>query len=637
MKKLLVLFAVFGFFCIAHVASADSVPAESGSDTLFFDQGSHWKYLDDGSDPGTAWQMTDFDDSGWLTGNGPMGFGGEDTLETMLNQGSASYFFRKTIEIGNVDEIEQVFFHVRHNHGAVVYVNEQEVFRSYLMPEGDIGYLTTTTAGMPDHLKNEYFTYQVDPSVFLTGINILAVSVHNVTTLNANLSFDCYVTSTFTFDPDGPYVFYRNNQIVVKEITPEGPLTSIFEPGENITLTCHFPGTDNGFSFNLQPELSVEPSEYELPSKFLAISDIEGEIEALVMVLEDAGVIDQEYNWSFGNGHLFFVGDMFDRGRNVAECLWLLYKLESEAAAAGGKVHFVMGNHEMMYLTGDFRYVNLKYLNNHRFLDESLASLYAADSEAGRWLRTKNIIEKAGSIVFVHGGLSPWVTDLGLPYNEINELGRYRMDSLCNSDACNIVNGIDSPGGIYWYRGMAQDELSQQEVDQILHAFGSHLVIIGHTVFDSITLLYDHKVVCIDLPHRENFANGFMSALYYEDGNLFDFRTDGITPSYKLLNNIAGTSNMEQINPGFRLDIHPNPANNYSHIRYVVPPGKINSRVQLEILNSTGRRIELLVDVGQQPGDHELLINTQSLTSGIYLVRLCMDGMCTAEKMLIVR
>ncbi|MFU8843754.1 MAG: metallophosphoesterase [Bacteroidales bacterium] len=630
MKKLLLLFTLFGFICIMHTVNADS-------DTLFFDQGSHWKYLDDGSDPGTAWQMIGFDDSAWLDGQGPMGFGGEDTLATLLNQGFASYFFRKIIEIGNVDAIEQVFFHVRHNHGAVVYVNGQEMIRSYLMPEGDISYVTTTTAGMPDHLKHEYFTYQVDPSVFQTGINVLAVSVHNVTALNTNLSFDCYVSPFFNFDPDGPYVFYRNNQIIVKEITPEGPLTTIFEPGESITLTSYFAGTENDFSFNLQPELSVEPSEYVLPSRFLAISDIEGEIEALIMVLEDAGVIDHEYNWAFGDGHLFFVGDMFDRGSNVAECLWLLYKLESEAVESGGKIHFVIGNHEMMYLTGDFRYVNLKYLNNYRFLDESLASLYAADSEAGRWLRTKNLIEKAGSIVFVHGGLSHEVTDLGLTYNEINELGRYRMDSLCNSDVCNIVNGIDSPGGIYWYRGMAQEELSQLEVDQILHAFASHLVVIGHTVFDSITLLYDHKVICIDLPHTDNFANGYMSALYYEDGKLYEFRTDGITPSYKLLNNIAGTDNPHMLNPGFRLDIHPNPANNHAHIRYAVPSGKSNSRVQMEILNPTGRMIELLVDESQQPGDYEILISTQSLTAGFYLVRLCMKGMCTAEKMLIIR
>jgi hypothetical protein len=626
----LLLFALIGSICIMHKVNADS-------DTLFFDQGSHWKYLDDGSDPGTAWQNPGFDDSGWIAGYAPMGFGGEDTLATVLNQGFASYFFRKIIEIGNIDAVEQVFFHVRHNHGAVLYINGQEVIRSYLMPEGDISYVTTTTAGMPGHLKKEYFTYQVDPASFQTGTNVLAISVHNVTVLNTDLSFDCYVTPDFNFDPDGPYIFYNNNQIIVKEITQEGPTTTIYDQGEIITLTCRLPGVDNSFSFVLQPELSVEPSEYELPSKFLAISDIEGEIEALVMVLRDAGVIDQQYNWAFSSGHLFFVGDMFDRGKNVSECLWLLYKLESEAVAAGGKVHFVMGNHEMMYLTGDFRYVNIKYLNNYRFLDESLESLYAADSEAGRWLRTKNIIEKAGSIVFVHGGLSPWVAELGLTYVELNGFGRYRIDSLCNSEACNIVNGIGSPGGIYWYRGMAQEELSQQEADYILHAFGSHLVIIGHTVFDSITLLYDHKVVCIDLPHRENFANGFMSALYYEDGNLFDFRTDGITPSYKLLNNIAGSDNREQLNSGFRLEVYPNPSNDYAYISYSIPSGKSNSRVQLEILSVSGRRLQLLIDDHQQPGDYEIWISTQSLISGIQLLRLCVDSMCTVEKMVISR
>ncbi len=52
---------------------------------------------------------------------------------------------------------------------------------------------------------------------------------------------------------------------------------------------------------------------------------------------------------------------MFDRGEQVTECLWLIYSLEEKAKAVGGYVHFVLGNHEIMNLQGDFRYVQEKY------------------------------------------------------------------------------------------------------------------------------------------------------------------------------------------------------------------------------------------------------------------------------------
>ncbi len=47
-----------------------------------------------------------------------------------------------------------------------------------------------------------------------------------------------------------------------------------------------------------------------------------------------------------------FAGDMFDRGDQVTECLWLVYALEETAKAAGGYVHFILGNHELMNLQG---------------------------------------------------------------------------------------------------------------------------------------------------------------------------------------------------------------------------------------------------------------------------------------------
>ena len=64
--------------------------------------------------------------------------------------------------------------------------------------------------------------------------------------------------------------------------------------------------------------------------------------------------MDSACHWTFGKGHLVICGDLFDRGNDVTAELWLLYKLEEEAKEKGGYVHTILGNHEIMNLSGDF-------------------------------------------------------------------------------------------------------------------------------------------------------------------------------------------------------------------------------------------------------------------------------------------
>jgi len=337
------------------------------------------------------------------------------------------------------------------------------------------------------------------------------------------------------------------------------------------------------------------------------------------MVLQDAGVIDDNYNWIFDAGHLFFVGDMFDRGKNVTECLWLLYRLETQAQADGGKIHFIIGNHDIMNLIYDFRYVAQKYIVNAQLMGETLESVYALDTELGRWLRTKNLIEKAGPIIFVHGGISPGVDALNLSYDEINYLGRFRMDSTCITSACFAVNGGSSVG-IYWYRGMANEDLTQQQVDTILSHFGGDMVVIGHTIFDDITLLYNEKVICIDLDHEYNYTNGFMRALFYENGNIYNFYTNGTTQTYTLLKTITGIVQEKHQLQKFSLNQnYPNPFNPETIIKYEIPE---RSFVTIKLFDVLGNEVATLINEEKTIGYYEVEFDATNLPSGIYFYRL---------------
>lgn len=606
-------------------------------ESLFFSQGAPWKYLDNGSDQGSAWQAINYDDSNWKIGVGHMGFGDGDET-TLLTPGFITYYFRKIVNIPDTSQLDRIYFHIVHDDGALLHVNGVEVVRSALMPEGPINYLTGTTTFIPNDLENSFWTYEVSKEHFVPGLNILAIEVHNQNFSSSDVSFDCYVTDfyTQTYQLDGPYVFYRNNEIIVKTIEEDGPKTYTYTSPEQVVLTCRFNDGVDTFNVQLKPQLTIEPSIYELPDKFLAVSDIEGNIEAFIMLLIDAGVMDANYNWTYGAGHLFFVGDLFDRGTNVTECLWLLYRLESQAEAVGGKIHFIIGNHDIMNLIGDFRYVAEKYVSNVALMSETLLSVYAQDTELGRWLRTKNVIERAGPVIFVHAGISPAIYDLNLSYDQINYWGRFRMNQPCSGPPCSIING-GSATGIYWYRGMAQNALTQDQVNEIVAAFNGEQVVIGHTLFPSISLLYQGRVVAIDLNHTSNFQNGFMEALYYENGMLYNFYTNGttqeITPLGGLITHINDGPNNE-----VRLNVFPNPAKKGITIQIELPAEwaiQHHPSAVIELYDITGRKVAS--DVFRLIHNQSNIVSLKSndIDPGIYILRAYTNGKSISQRLVI--
>lgn len=102
------------------------------------------------------------------------------------------------------------------------------------------------------------------------------------------------------------------------------------------------------------------------------MSDPHGRLDCVISLLQGNHIIDKDYKWSFGKNHLMIIGDIFDRGKDVPQIFWLFYKLEEEAAKAGGHVSFMLGNHEPMVLANDLRYTKEKY----KILAEKLKMKY---------------------------------------------------------------------------------------------------------------------------------------------------------------------------------------------------------------------------------------------------------------------
>ncbi|MCX7872089.1 MAG: Ig-like domain-containing protein [Verrucomicrobiae bacterium] len=152
-----------------------------------------WKYLDDGSDQGTAWRWGWFDDSSWKSAQARLGYG-DDGEVTKLNFGTNSnnkyitYYFRKTLTVPDGVVITNLTFYLLRDDGAVVYLDGTEQFRSN-MPSGDVNYQTLASAAVSGTAEQTY--YQTQVSVTLTpGIHLVAVEIHQNSASSSDLAFD---------------------------------------------------------------------------------------------------------------------------------------------------------------------------------------------------------------------------------------------------------------------------------------------------------------------------------------------------------------------------------------------------------------------------------------------------------------
>ncbi|NOR36141.1 MAG: hypothetical protein GQ577_05275 [Woeseiaceae bacterium] len=185
--------------------------------------------------------------------------------------------------------------------------------------------------------------------------------------------------------------------------------------------------------------------------RIVAVSDIHGAYDALIETLQVAEVIDEDLAWSGGKTHFVITGDLLDRGPDSRLVMDLIMRLENEAPRAGGRVHQLLGNHEVMNLNGDLRYVAdeeyaafldiesekdreywyKRYRRGHPADSDEAAVRWQFDEKAppgffghrkafrydgpyGKWLLQKPLMVVINDTVFVHGGIPPFVAEYGL-------------------------------------------------------------------------------------------------------------------------------------------------------------------------------------------------------------------------------
>lgn len=280
---------------------------------------------------------------------------------------------------------------------------------------------------------------------------------------------------------------------------------------------------------------------YDGVERTVAVGDIHGDLDAFVRILRSANVIDKDNAWIGGTTRLVQTGDFLDRGAESRKIMDLLMSLEEQAGKAGGGVHVLLGNHEVMNLQGDLRYVSAGEFDSYKSPDAAELQRKAFESQAtanqkkdsdyrrtwekqhpqgwvehriafsqagayGKWLRQKNAVVRINGVLFLHGGISPKYASADI--REINE--RVRAELL--KDPAEVRGGvIVDPEGPLWYRGMSQasePELAAH-VNGVLAAFGVQHVVIAHTPTPGIVLpRFGGKVIMIDVGLSDAFGGG---------------------------------------------------------------------------------------------------------------------------------
>ncbi len=260
--------------------------------------------------------------------------------------------------------------------------------------------------------------------------------------------------------------------------------------------------------------LTVETDDWAIkrpaPARIVAIGDLHGDLERTKRVLRLAGAVDANINWAGGSMVLVQTGDQIDRGDGDREIIDLTERLAREARAAGGDFISTLGNHELMNVQLDFRYVTKgAAVSFGEFAAEAppeaangladmrgRAGAFAPGHPYAKKLAERPLLAWVGDSVFVHGGILPKHLQIGLTKmdREVHEWLRGERP-----EAPRAVMADDGP---LWTRlySAAPGPKECEQLTAVLDALGAKRMVVGHTVQSGgITEACDGKVRRIDV------------------------------------------------------------------------------------------------------------------------------------------
>jgi len=225
--------------------------------------------------------------------------------------------------------------------------------------------------------------------------------------------------------------------------------------------------------------------------RVVAVGDVHGAYDELVAILEESDLVDDELRWIGGETHLVMLGDIADRGPRPQACFDLVIRLQQEALASGGRLHFLLGNHEIMNLVGDLRYVSAEDFASYAGIEDEAEqkreirrqmryaeannrdprlrraqirtafpdgyfARHFAFSPTGRyglWILNQQFLIEINRVVYVHGGLPLGLLDLAP--DSINSTILENLKRYLKAEAYLVESGA-LPPEMAWNKRLAR-------------------------------------------------------------------------------------------------------------------------------------------------------------------------------------
>lgn len=271
--------------------------------------------------------------------------------------------------------------------------------------------------------------------------------------------------------------------------------------------TIQFGGEKSGMN-TLRLETEFDRKDYDIKGvdSLYVLGDTHGNFNEVTTILKNAGLIDDQLEWTGGKAQLVFVGDIMDRGDDCVRLAWFIYDLEHQAKASGGDVHLVLGNHEIMVMSNDLRYLSAKekavadrhQISYQKLFDPKITMI-------GKWLASKPAVLKIDQVVFAHGGY--------IINNSLKEINDQVYEYLAQPAFTHLKDDEPDFNGYaendwkeqreyfygsyspFWFRGYAQSDTLGGYLDFMLENTGAKIHIVGHTPQPVITEKYDGKCI----------------------------------------------------------------------------------------------------------------------------------------------
>ncbi len=229
------------------------------------------------------------------------------------------------------------------------------------------------------------------------------------------------------------------------------------------------------------------------PRPIYIIGDVHGHLKKLVKLLQDAQLIDAEHSWKAGAAMLWFIGDLVDRGPDGIAVLDLVMRLQSEAAAAGGSVASLLGNHEMLLLAA-YRFgrrstgLGSNFLTRWKRNGGNRKDIAGLTMRHLDWMAHLPALALVDDHLFMHAD-APFYIKCGRSVEEVNATFN---KLLSRSDALAWEEMLED----FARRGAFMSTLNGEELARrFLSIFGGRQLIHGHTPISSILRCPPAKVI----------------------------------------------------------------------------------------------------------------------------------------------